>query len=146
MADLTGQANGATKQHQNKERGRGARDRDSNRSSKRAIGTIHQCDPNKKGELSITAWVSATAGGRRLWGDGRKIIIIDSPLDLLMRFGGLVPGMVVEITWRGINETSQAYARILAEASTDEAVKSGEQVPQRKVDTQSSLPFEPFGI
>lgn len=146
MSNLKGQGNYATKHHHEREHSRNKVDQDLNRNTKRAIGTIHQIDPDQKGKLIITAWIGRSGQGRRLWGDGKEITIIDSPLDLLMRFGGLVPGMVIEISWRGISETGKAYARVLAEATTHESVKSGEQIPQREVDTQSSLPFEPLGI
>jgi len=146
MKGTKGQSSFTTKVQHEREASRRKLDEDSNRSTKKAIGTIHKIDPRETGTLSCTAWVSKLGQGRRLWGDGREIIIIDSPLDLLMRFGGLQAGMIIEITWRGIGESSKAYAKVLAEATEDETLKNGDQIPDRNVDTQSSLPFEPFGL
>lgn len=146
MNNLKGRSNLATKHHHQQESGRSKVDQDVSRSIKRTFGTVHKIDPNQRNALTVTAWVPTSGGGRRLWGEGREIILTDSPLDLLLRFGGLQPGLTIEITWRGIAETGKAYAHVLNENVNDETLKDGDEVPMRTVDTQSSLPFEPFGI
>jgi len=146
MSSTRGQSNFTTKFHHEREYARGKIDQDVNRNLKRAFGTIYQVDPNQKGTMLITAWIPRSGGGRRLWGNGREIVIIDSKEDIRQRFGDLKPGMIVEISWRGIDETSKGYARVIAEATNEETVRDGQKIPDRKVDTQSSLPFEPFGL
>lgn len=144
---MRGRANGSNRLQHDKVKQQSQLQQDNNRNYKQAIGTISEIDPGGKGRLTIKALVTTSAGTKRLWGEGRHpIVLLDSPLDILMRFGALRPGMQVLISWRGISETGKAYARILNETATDESIRRGEQIPQREVDTQSSLPFEPFGF
>jgi hypothetical protein len=146
MNSLTGRANFSTKRHHQKEESQGMLRDDQDRNFKRALGVIHKIDPLDKGQLVCTAWISTGDGDRRLWGGGKEIVIVNSPLDLLMRFGQLKTGMIVEILWRGIAETGLAHAHIIGEPEDEEIQRTGEQIPDRTVDTQSSLPFEPFAL
>lgn len=143
---LQGRANFATKHHHIREGDSATVRQDVDRSLKRELGEIHEIDPGNKGKLRITAWIRRPDGGRRLWGSGKEIILVDSPLDILVRFGSIRPGMPVEIVWRGISETGRATARIIGEAEDVHAGTTGSEIPLRDVDTQSSLPFEPFGL
>lgn len=119
---------------------------DQDRSLKKAFGILHQIDPKQKGRMTCTVWVQSSDGGRRLWGNGQEIVIVNSPLDLLLRFGGLKSGMIVELTWRGISETGNPQAYIIGEPEETKSIQGGEQIPRRNIDTQSSVPFEPMGV
>jgi len=54
--------------------------------------------------------------------------------------------MLLEITWKGISETGNATAVIIGEAKEKNMFTTGQNIPKRNVDTQSSKPFEPLGI
>jgi hypothetical protein len=119
---------------------------DQDKSTKKVLGTINQVDPKQKGRMTCTVWLPTTNGGRRLWGNGQEIVIVNSPLDMLMRFGGLRSGMVVEVSWKGIAESGIAYVLVIGEPEDLKIMEAGEQIPRRNIDTQSSVPFEPMGV
>lgn len=149
MPGMKGRSNPQNRFQGEQERSRATSEQDVNRSLKRVFGIIHEVDPNGTGSSIVTAWVNKPDGSRRLWGGNEntgEIVISEAPTDILSRFVGLKPGMVIEITWRGIDETGKAYAKVVTESGTVEAIRNGAKIPSRDVDTQSSLPFEPFGF
>lgn len=112
---------------------------------RRVIGIIHEVDPRGKGLLEITARVPSPDGSTHMFGDGKiPISIADSPMDILLRFGGVRPGMLVEIFYRGVSEQGRAAAHIIGYDSQE--ARAVNLIPDNTVKTASSLPFEPMGF
>lgn len=112
---------------------------------RRVLGIIEEVDPRQKNLLEITARVPDPGGGTHLFGKGKiPITITDSPLDILLRFGEVRPGMVVEIFYRGVSEQGLASAHIIGYDS--EEARAVNLLPNNEVKTASSLPFEPMGL
>jgi len=119
--------------------------KEKDRALRRIVGMIKDINSKKNGKLYISVLVPDGRGGMRLFGQGKTdVVIVDSPLDILQRFGGLKPGQVVEIFYRGINETGQGSARIIGENLTD--FVNAREAPKEGFKVASSLPFEPGGI
>ncbi len=132
----TGVSKDASQRDSIKEKDRGLR---------RVVGMVKDVNAKKNGKLYITVLVPDGKGGMRLFGQGKTdVVVVDSPLDILQRFGGLQSGQVVELFWRGIGETGQGSARIIGENLND-FVNAREQ-PKEGFNLASSLPFEPGGI
>lgn len=119
--------------------------RDYDRSLKREIGVIREIDSRLNGKLFVFVDIPAGDGTLRPFGQNRTpVIIADSPLDILMRWGGVRPGQIVELFYRGIGESGQAAAHIIGD-ETEELVNA-RKIPKEGFSTESSLPFEPMGI
>lgn len=116
-----------------------------NRGTKRQIGIIRAIDPRKDGKLFVLVDVPDGFGGFRPFGQNKTPIIInDAPLDILLRFGGVRVGQIVEIFYRGVTEQGQVGAHIIGDEQQD-FVNAG-KIPEEGFSTASSLPFEPMGI
>jgi len=119
--------------------------RDYDRGIKRQIGQIREIDAHKDGHLYVFVDVPDGNGGLRAFGqDKTPVVIVDSPLDILLRYGGVKVGQIVELIYRGIGESGQAAAHIIGDETQD--LVNAEQVPEEGFDVASSLPFEPMGI
>jgi hypothetical protein len=118
---------------------------DYNNNYKRTIGVIRKIDVNNTKDLYIHADVVDGNGTFIPFGNNKTpIIVADSPLDLLQRFGGIAVGQTVEIFYRGIGPTTTAYAHIIGDV--EEPLVQAQQIPSSEVKQASSLPFEPTGI
>ena len=143
---MKGRAQGYNKfQMENDQSGRiGTENR--SRDTKRQIGTIAEIHPAR---LAVRIRLPTKDGSTRLFGQspGAEVPFVplsDDPLDLLFRYGGVEVGMVVEVFWRGLAESSVASAHIIG-ASQDEA--KAVNLQQEHIDnTASSKPFEPGGL
>jgi hypothetical protein len=119
--------------------------RDTDRSTKEIVGIITEVDPQKEGDLRVFVSVPDGRGGLRPFGQNKTTVRIqDSPLDILLRWGGVRIGMLVELTYRGIGETGEASAHIIGDEN-DEFVHI-RQKPREGFSVAASLPFEPMGI
>lgn len=119
--------------------------REKDRNLHRVVGIISGINAKENGKLYITVNVSDGSGGLRPFGQGKTTIsIVDSPLDILHRFGGVKVGQIVEIFYRGIGETGQGSARIIGDDIND--FVDARPVPKEGFSVASSLPFEPSGM
>lgn len=116
-----------------------------NRSLKRQIGIIRKIDARQNGRMFVLVDVPDGRGGLRPFGqDKTPVAIADAPLDILLRYGGVRPGQIVEILYRGVGEISSATAHIIGDE--EQGFKNVEAVPEEGFSVASSLPFEPMGI
>jgi hypothetical protein len=119
--------------------------RDYDRSIKREIGIIRQVDARGNGKLFILVDVPTDKGTLRPFGqDKTPIVIADAPIDILMRWGGVRPGQKVELFYRGIGESGQAYAHIIGDEKSE--FLNAQAAPSEGFNVAASLPFEPMGI
>lgn len=118
---------------------------DHDRGLKRTLGIIKDVDVQKNGKLFVFVDVTGNGGVLHPFGQNKtSIAIIDSPLDLLLRFGGVQKGQLVEVFYRGIGETGSAWAHVIGDAG-EELVRARE-MPRTGFSVAASLPFEPMGI
>jgi hypothetical protein len=111
----------------------------------RAVGRIRKLDAYENGKMYVLVDVPDSNGNFRAFGQDKvPIVIIDTPLDLLLRFGGLEVGQMVELFYRGTGENAEASARVIGAA--EEELTSAKKAPREGFLTASSLPFEPSGI
>lgn len=119
--------------------------RDYDKNLKRAVGRIREVDPRGDGKLFVLVDIPTGRGTFRPFGTDRTpVVIADAPIDILMRWGGVRPGQLIELFWRGIGETDQAYAHIIGDENTD--FVNAQQKPSEGFSVAGSLPFEPMGI
>lgn len=119
--------------------------KDYDRGVKRQVGIIREIDARRNGKLFVFVDVPDGQGGRRPFGqDKTPVVIVDSPLDILLRFGGLRVGQQVEIFYRGVGESGQASARLLADENAP--FENAQEKPREGFTVNPSLPFEPFGF
>ncbi len=118
---------------------------DYDRGIKRQVGRIRQVNSRGNGKLFVLADVPNKRGGVRPFGqDKTPILIADSPIDILARWGGVFPGQIIEIFYRGIGESGQAAAHIIGDETED--FTDERNIPEEGFDVAASLPFEPMGI
>lgn len=118
---------------------------DFDRNIKRQVGIIRSVDARNNGQLFVFVDIPDGKGGRRPFGqDKTPVVVVDSPLDILLRFGGLRVGQQVEIFYRGIGESGQAAARLIGDEN--QSFSNAQKQPSEGFTTYPSLPFEPFGI
>lgn len=129
--------------HKQQQETKGNRDYD--RGLKRDIGIIREIDTHRNGRLYVFVDIPTDKGTLRPFGqDKTPIVIADAPLDILMRWGGVRVGQIVELFHRGIGETGQAAAHIIGDEN-DEFVNA-RSIPDEGFIVAASLPFEPMGI
>lgn len=119
--------------------------RDYDRGIKRELGVIRAVDARGNGKLFILVDIPNGKGVLRPFGqDKTPVVIADAPIDILMRWGGVRPGQIVELFYRGIGESGQAYAHIIGDENSD--FVNAQEKPTEGFSVASSLPFEPMGI
>lgn len=119
--------------------------KDADRNIKRSLGIIKQVDSQGNGKLFVFVDVVSSSGALRPFGQNKTpVAIIDSPLDLLLRFGGIRPGQLVEVFHRGIGETNTAYAKVIGDVG--EKLSKAREIPKEGFSVAASLPFEPMGV
>jgi hypothetical protein len=120
--------------------------RDYDRSLKREVGIIREVDTQQNGRLFVFVDIpSGRDGVLRPFGQNKtSVVIADAPIDILMRWGGVRIGQKVELFYRGIGETGQAYAHIIGDENSDFTNVSSK--PTEGFTAAASLPFEPMGI
>jgi hypothetical protein len=123
----------------------GMTNRDYDRGIKREVGVIREVDARRNGKLYIFVDLPNGKGTLRPFGQDRTpVVIADAPIDILMRWGGVRPGQLVELFYRGIGESGQAYAHIIGDENSD--FLNVQEKPSEGFSVASSLPFEPMGI
>lgn len=116
-----------------------------NNDLKRVKGIIRKIDSNNASDLHVNVDIVDINGSFVPFGNNKTdVVIADSPLDLLQRFGGIAVGQSVEIFYRGIGPTATAYAHVIGDV--EEGLVQAGPIPSSEVKQASSLPFEPFGI
>lgn len=119
--------------------------RDYDRGIKRVIGVIREVDSKQNGKLYVFVDIPTVKGGLRPFGqDKTPVVITDSPLDILLRFGGIKAGQIVEVFYRGIGETGAASAHIIGDDMS--TLSNAQEIPREGFSIAASLPFEPMGI
>src|SRR3990167_10242138 len=74
---------------------------DSDRNLKRVLGIVRKLDTRQNGLMYVDVDVPTGNNTYRAFGNGRiPVVISDSPTDILLRWGGLAPGMLVEVFYR----------------------------------------------
>jgi hypothetical protein len=119
--------------------------KDFDRGIKRETGVIREV--NVRGDNKLYVFVDLPSGNgtlRPFGQDKTPVLIVDSPLDILLRWGGVRPGQIVELFYRGIGETGQAAAHIIGDEN--EEFVNAREAPEQGFSVASSLPFEPMGI
>lgn len=120
-------------------------EKDHDRGIKRQIGIIRKIDSRSTGTMYVYVDVPDGKDGVRPFGqDKTPVIIIDNPVDILVRWGAVEIGQVVEIFYRGIGESGSASAHIIG--ATPDDFKRAVAPPIEGFNTASSLPFEPMGL
>lgn len=118
---------------------------DQGRGVKRVVGIIETVDPNNNNGLEVTVRVPLRDGGSRLFANGTSTVtVIDSPMDILLKYGKVRPGMGIEVFYTGIAENGQATGRIITD-SVETLRQINKQEPA-ELNVAATLPFEPFGI
>lgn len=130
--------------HRQKEETKISRDYD--RGIKRETGVIREIDTKKNGKLYVFVDVPTGRGNilRPFGQDKTSVVIADSPIDILLRWGGVRVGQIVELFYRGIGESGQASAHIIGDENQD--FVNAQDKPTEGFTAASSLPFEPMGI
>jgi hypothetical protein len=119
--------------------------RDYDRGLKREVGRIREVDARGNGKLFLLVDIPTGRGDFRPFGqDKTPVVIADAPIDILMRWGGIRPGQLVELFYRGIGESGQAYAHIIGDENSD--FLNAQEKPTEGFSVAASLPFEPMGI
>jgi hypothetical protein len=129
--------------HKQREESKVSRDYD--RGLKREIGVIRAIDSQDNGQMFVLVDLPTRGGRLRPFGQDRtRVVIADSPLDILVRWGGVKPGQIVEVFYRGIGESGQAAAHIIGDETED--LVNARPIPKEGFSIESSLPFEPSGF